>query len=280
MTIAISLKVNDGVVLAADSAASIISPPVGKDPGGVINVYQNAEKVFNLCKGKPIGSITWGSGSIGLASISTLMKDFRKVNKLKLHEENLKVQEVTEELAKFFHTEKYVPAYESWPDVSRPAIGFIVAGYSDDESFAEEWKFEIIKGKLIGPERIRTKEEAGLMWNGEPEAISRLILGISPNMHLVLRECGVDDEMIGKIIKKSNERLSAPIIIAPMPIKDAIDVAEFLVQTTINFSKFTPGAPTVGGPIDIAAITKHEGFKWIKRKHYYNSDINPKESGE
>jgi hypothetical protein len=25
----------------------------------------------------------------------------------------------------------------------------------------------------------------------------------------------------------------------------------------------------------IAAITKHEGFKWVKRKHYYNRAINP-----
>jgi hypothetical protein len=97
---------------------------------------------------------------------------------------------------------------------------------------------------------------------------------------MVLRECNLDEVMIDKIIKTANERLAVPIIIAPMPIKDAIDVAEFLVQTTINFSKFSPGASTVGGPIDIAAITKHEGFKWIKRKHYYNGDINPKESVE
>jgi hypothetical protein len=26
---------------------------------------------------------------------------------------------------------------------------------------------------------------------------------------------------------------------------------------------------TVGGPIEIAAITKHEGFKWIERRHFF-----------
>lgn len=76
MTIAISLKVNDGIVLAADSASTILSK--GPDNRlGVVNVYNTANKIFNLKKGFPIGAITWGSGSIGQASISTLTKDFR-----------------------------------------------------------------------------------------------------------------------------------------------------------------------------------------------------------
>jgi hypothetical protein len=60
-----------------------------------------------------------------------------------------------------------------------------------------------------------------------------------------------------------------------MPIQDAIELAEFLVHTAIMFSRFTPGPQAVGGPIEIAAITKHEGFKWIRRKHYFHSEFNP-----
>jgi hypothetical protein len=60
-----------------------------------------------------------------------------------------------------------------------------------------------------------------------------------------------------------------------MPIQDVIDLAEFLVHSTIMFSRFAPGAPTVGGPIEIAAITKHEGFKWVQRKYYYDLRLNP-----
>ena len=59
-----------------------------------------------------------------------------------------------------------------------------------------------------------------------------------------------------------------------MPIQDAIDLAEFLVELTIKWSRFTPGPPTVGGPIEIAAITRHEGFKWIRRKQYYSPELN------
>lgn len=69
----------------------------------------------------------------------------------------------------------------------------------------------------------------------------------------------------------------AQLVTPYMPIQDAIDLADFLVQTTIKYVQYTPGHPTVGGPTDIATITKHEGFKWIKRKHFFNVDLNPKE---
>jgi hypothetical protein len=60
-----------------------------------------------------------------------------------------------------------------------------------------------------------------------------------------------------------------------MPIADAIDLAEYLVEVTIGFVRFCPGNPTVGGPIEVAAVTRHEGFKWVKRKHYYDVKLNP-----
>lgn len=76
-------------------------------------------------------------------------------------------------------------------------------------------------------------------------------------------------------IEVLRQRMSIDLVQNAMPFGDAIDLAEFLVDLTVNFSRFIPGAPTVGGPIEVAAISKHEGFKWIKRKHYFNSELNP-----
>ena len=69
--------------------------------------------------------------------------------------------------------------------------------------------------------------------------------------------------------------LQAPVAFAPMPIQDAIELAEWLVYTATMFARFIPGPASVGGPIEVAAITKHEGFKWIQRKHYYEQNVNP-----
>ena len=78
VTIAISIKINDGLVLASDSASTVLGQVPNTGELQVLNVYNNAIKVFNLRKGLPIGAITWGSGSIGQDSISTIIKDLRE----------------------------------------------------------------------------------------------------------------------------------------------------------------------------------------------------------
>lgn len=269
MTIAISLKVNDGIVLAADSASTII----GQDPNGrlgVMNVYNHANKVYNLKKGFPIGAITWGSGSIGQESISTLTKDFR--NNLEIEKEDYTIESVTRKFKDFIFDKKYEKVFQDWPE--KPALGFMIVGYSSNRPLAEEWKIDMINGECKGPYCIRGESEIGITWNGEIEAINRLYLGYGLKLEHFMKEAGVEDKLIGETIDKFREDLSTNMVLPAMPIQDAIDLAEFLVKTTAQFSKFIPGAPTVGGPIEIAAITKHEKFKWVERKHYFNTSLN------
>jgi hypothetical protein len=281
LTIAISLKVNDGVVLAADSASTLFE----RDPSGetrVVNVYNNANKVFNLKKGLPIGAITWGSGSIGAESISTLAKDLRRRLAGKdpahqawgLNHDTYTVQGVAQRLREFMYEEKYQPAFQDWPE--KPALGFIVAGYSAGAPLAEEYQVFVNVDSCHAPEPVRAQQESGLAWRGEPEAISRLVLGFSPRLEQVLTQnLGVPAEQAGPAMAVISEALRESLVSPAMPIQDAIDLADFLVDTAINFSRFRPGASTVGGPIEIAAITKHEGFKWVRRKHYYSRELNP-----
>ena len=279
MTIAISLKVNDGVVLASDSAASIWAQSPDGQTLGVVNIYENADKVFNLCKGHPIGAITWGSGSIGNSSISTLVKDFRKgLNSRLAPDGSFTIEGISSEFTKFIYDEHYLPSFSSW--ARKPDIGFIVTGYGTGLDYAEEWIIEVINGQLRGPSKLRGESEIGLAWNGEPEAITRLYKGHGTGLPVVLEACGIESNKIDEIMAKVRELLIAPLVVPPLPIQDAIDLAEFLVETTMKFSKYKPGPTTVGGPIDIAAITKHEGFKWVKRKHYFNTTLNPSYGGE
>jgi hypothetical protein len=278
MTIAISMKVNDGIVLAADSAATIL----GRTPSGatgVVNIYDKANKVFNLRKGFPIGAITWGSGSIGQSSISTLAKDFRelitKPGPEEINPDNYTIQEIANKFKQFIFDQNYIEAFRDWTE--KPILGFMIVGYSSRQPLAEEWKIDILNGQCSGPYIIRQQNEIGLTWNGEPEAITRLYLGFGSKLPEVLGEVGLEADQIQRIIDLCKSRLMVPMVLPPMPIQDAIDLAAFLVETTVQFSRFAPGAPTVGGPIEIAAITKHEGFKWVQRKHYFNTTLNPKE---
>ena len=37
----------------------------------------------------------------------------------------------------------------------------------------------------------------------------------------------------------------------------------------------SPHEETVGGPVDVAVISKGDGFIWINRKHYFKPEFNP-----
>lgn len=280
MTIAISLKVNDGVILATDSAASFM----GRTANGgtaIFNIYNTANKIFNLRKGIPIGAITWGAGSIGNASTSTLLKDLRKRFSGKaishkdwhLDPDNYSVEKVADRLKEFIFDELYVPAFQDWPE--KPYLGFIVAGFSADKDMAEEFQINIQNGVCNGPSPVRSLNECGASWSGEPEAINRLMLGFGGRLpELLVSHLGVTPQDLQSKFDVLKSELLAPLVMPAMPIQDAIDLAEFLVYLTIQFSRFSPGAPTVGGPVEIAAITKHEGYKWAARKHYFDREFN------
>lgn len=56
--------------------------------------------------------------------------------------------------------------------------------------------------------------------------------------------------------------------------EDLAEMAESLVYLTYLKRRFTMAEESVGGPVDIAVITKGDGFIWIKRKHYFDPDLN------
>ncbi len=75
------------------------------------------------------------------------------------------------------------------------------------------------------------------------------------------------------------ERAWRSPVIPSMPFPDAIALAKFLVQVTAQYSHFLFGPDTVGGMVKIAGINRHEGFRWVNRKHYYPAELNPWGSG-
>ena len=301
MTIAICLKVGDGVVLGADSASTLVSPT------GVTNVYFNAEKIFNLRKGLPIGAVTYGLGGLSDRSITSLAKDLRhrfsEGGPWHLDPENYTVEEVARRLAEFFYNELYCREFgidseqqvdpESLDDAedrdqvggSRgdtpeplgddfafPVLGFTIAGYSAGVDHPEVWSLTIEEdGRCAGPELIYPQEVSGVLnWHGAPEAIKRLVFGYSSEALDRLLDAGLDFDTALNLL-----RSFVPLAHPAMPIQDAIDLVDFLANVTAGYTKFAPGPPTVAPPIDLASITLYEKFRWVRRKHYYEPALNP-----
>lgn len=81
------------------------------------------------------------------------------------------------------------------------------------------------------------------------------------------------NEQINNIIRRDQV---SPLIrtIVSMGKEDIADLAENLIYMTSMKRHVSPFAETVGGPIDVAIISKGDGFIWAKRKHYFSADLN------
>lgn len=262
MTVAIAIKINNGLVLATDSASAI--GEVNDNQARISHTYYNADKLFNLKKRYSIGCLTWGDGSINGVSISTLIKDFRK-NLVSINKLNIKdVADMFISFLKEFISDEY-------DDLK---VGFLIAGYSDENKNTPEMYLIEIKEQNIELNPISESDNFSISWFGDMDVLSRFIFGFDPDMEILLKDHGFDDDIVDNIIEISKKNLSIPLGVSEMPIQDAIDLADFLVEISKKTSRFLPGPQIIGGPTDIAVITKHEGFKWIQRKHYYDYNLN------
>ena len=64
-------------------------------------------------------------------------------------------------------------------------------------------------------------------------------------------------------------------IVNYLPKEELAAMAEALVNLTAFKRHVARQAETVGGPIDVAVISRGDGFVWIKRKHYFSPELNP-----
>ncbi|MGM7702663.1 hypothetical protein ACSVDE_13125 [Pseudalkalibacillus sp. Hm43] len=83
-------------------------------------------------------------------------------------------------------------------------------------------------------------------------------------------------QIFHEISSFQNSQYSSPVveIVDFLPKEEIAEMAEALVNLTSFKRRISIDTETVGGPIDVAVITKGDGFIWIKRKHYFSPNLN------
>lgn len=78
--------------------------------------------------------------------------------------------------------------------------------------------------------------------------------------------------------KHKREYHVSPVLdaVGLLPKDELAAMAESLVNLTVLKRRISTDQETVGGPIDVAVISKGDGFIWIKRKHYFTKELNPR----
>ena len=266
MTVIVSVKINDGVVMASDSASTF----------GSGQIYLHSDKIVNLVKGLPIGAMVAGYGGIGNESVTTLLKDLRcrlagtDGADWRLDPRSYSLEAVATRVRGFLFEEKAKNGeIETWMKIR-------ICGYSAGKPLSEVWEV-LLRGKECDePFQVQGENDFGPRWDGEYEAINRLILGQASGLAKAAEEVGIPSEQLQLLTNKTAANCCEFLTLPAMPIQDAIDLARFLVETTIGFTRFSvlKQPKTVGGAVEIAAITKHEGFRWVQRKHFYQASLN------
>ena len=85
--------------------------------------------------------------------------------------------------------------------------------------------------------------------------------------------------IINQVIRQAQEQYLFPITnsVSSLPIEELSLLAESMINITSLRRRVAIDSNngTVGGPIDVAIISKTDGFVWMKRKHYFERKYNP-----
>ncbi|MCD6282622.1 hypothetical protein J7J84_03315 [bacterium] len=267
MSICVSVRVAEGLVLAADSANVLLGilGPEQKTPS-IIQTFEYANKVCQIGN-LPIGVMTWGNAAIEDRTVQSLIMECEYECEDMLKKRDYSVRTVAEKLLTFIR-KRYAKAYPGTPEEQTPPLGILVGGYSYRQFYSELYTYTFPSSKdmeAVRPDKADGSPSFGTNWFGSGEALTRLIKGFDPQVLDDLAHHGIDRDTIETWAGKAAGEL--PLIFDGMPLQDAIDFANFAVQVTIGVCRFRVGPPVCGGDVDIAVITPGK-FHWAQRKQW------------
>jgi hypothetical protein len=268
MSLGIAFKGPEGVVLAADSRVTLTgqtTPPGSPHPVLLPATYDNATKLLSVKGQNFVGAVTYGTGAIGTSAPRTA-HSFVPEFEQELAARNtgrLPVQAFAAELGTFF--------LQRWQQAGMPAtmsagqdMYFLVGGYDDGEAYGKV--FEVTVPGSPTPRELNTGE-FGIAWGGQPQFVERLLTGFDPGLPaLAQQQLSLSDVQTAALMKRLREGLAIPIPYQFLPLQDSIDLAIFLIRATIQLQTWTVAIRGVGGSIDLATVTRVEGFKYIQQK--------------
>ncbi len=266
MSVIATVKVYDGIVLGAESMTQLIANVSGQSPQ-LVKAYENAQKLFQIGE-MPIGLLTYGIGNIGRRSVESFAHEFSRIEASRADKTD--VSETTKRFFDFIQ-EHYNQAFGSVPTDEQPGMGFVIAGYSDDQHSASEWEF--ILPQHTAPVPIGPQDTVGAIWRGVGNPFTRLMFGIDPGFEQKLRDTGASEEEVNRFKQVINQ-MKTNVAFDGMPLADAIGYCRFIIQTTIGWCKYALGWPACGGPIKLATITRGAGFEWITPPKSYLEGVS------
>jgi hypothetical protein len=276
MSLGIVFKSPEGIVLAADSRVTLtVKKKQSKEESLIIPAtFDNATKLLKIKSQNFVGAVTYGIAAIGMKeprTANSYIPEFEE-ELTKNNSKRLSVKDFSVKLSNFF--------MEQWKNSDMPKdlppgndMRFLIGGYDEKATYGSV--FEVIIPSRPNPKPFfENLGMFGIVYDGQKNFVKRLLNGY-------------DDEFIANILKFLNlseekkqefmENLKkSPINKIPyafLPLQDCVDISIFLIRTTILMQKWHVDIRGVGGAIDVAIITKTDGFRQIQEKDICGENI-------
>ena len=229
MSLAVTVYVPSGIVMAADSRMTVLRSEEREEEGQKTKVQQQIVLSDNAYKIVALPSIGVGISVYDAGVINNQPVDS--------HVQRFEEEAITPEDDVVSCSEKFLSYFQAnHPNVP---VGFHVAGYRRENRASTPFAFVGHTTKQEGVRRVNVNDEGkpqyGILRSGDIQVVNRLI-----------------------------EKTQLPLF-AAMPLQDAVDYAVHLIRTTIDTMRFEPRFPGVGGAIDVLAVTSEE-MRWVQRK--------------
>lgn len=271
MSLGIAFKGPEGIVLAADSRVTLTATKPQANQSTLIlpSTYDNATKLLRVKNQTHVGAVTYGAGAIGRSEPRTAHSYIPEFEQVLGDSGRLSVQDFSSRLSQFF--------LEKWQEQQMPAspdsdMVFLVGGYDEDAPYGKVFEF-FIPNNPTPAERHGGPGQFGLVWGGQRGYADRLIHGFDGRLpELTKAFLGLEDSKRDELRQYLNNQLQAPVPFAFLPLQDCVDLAIFLIRTTITMQQWLVDVRGVGGAIDVAVVTQTDGFYTIQKKGLTGED--------
>jgi hypothetical protein len=275
MSLGLVIAGPEGLVLAAESRVTLTSQVPGQPPLHVN--YDNATKLLAFSPpNSHLGAVTYGQGAIGIRTAASFLPEFeaglgvpatpgpgrrRPVAGATPTVSKLPVAAFTQRLSDFFMDQwkSAMPANYVGPDMV-----FVVGGFDDGQPYGTVLEFYI--PSRPAPVVKHAPGAFGMVWGGQRETVDRIVQGYDSALPTIAQqELGLTDAQRDQLVTAFN-RLQISLPLQAMALQDCVDLAIFFIRTTIAAQRLMVTVRGVGGPIDVATVTRQNGLSFIQRK--------------
>lgn len=275
MSLAIAIKVPEGLVLAAESRVTYTREEPTADPNKKLVrefTFDNATKLLSFDSHNYVGAVTYDIAEIGDRTANSFVPEFlATLGDIGESDKNrLTIENFAKKLSDF-----YLEQWQNSDNATSLGKGqnmrFLVGGFDTSSPYAKV--FEVVIPEAPKP-KAHSVNSFDILWGGQREIVDRVINGIDGTLYAELTtEMGLDKSQLEKLTELRNRHV-LPVIPRALALQDSIKLALTIIRTTIDFQTLAFAPRGVGGPIDIATITKKDGFQPVQIKKINGEEGN------